>query len=124
MACMPSGIESGWTFVLTSRLTSPPLAELTQKLDTRFRQRRAVLRVAVGLGSMNGRGIGVLDDRQLVAVHHDFEARLEGYPRAGIRGPSPLGDALAVEHDIELIMPSLALARRHGLNPGDGLLRH
>ena len=34
--CMPSGIESGSTFVLTSRLTLPPLETITQNLGPGF----------------------------------------------------------------------------------------
>jgi hypothetical protein len=70
---------------------------------------------------MEDDGLRVLDHDQLAAVHRHVEARLERYPGAGLWGTrtASLGDPFAVEHDVDLVATSFALAGRHGLNNGD-----
>jgi class 3 adenylate cyclase len=68
-ARLQSIAEPNEVVIADTRLTLPPLAELTRKLDPVQAEPCGFCELPVGLGSMNGRGIGVLEHHQLAAVY-------------------------------------------------------
>ena len=69
--------------------------------------------------SVDGRILRIVNHDQFGAVDHHLEARLNRHPRPG---DASLRNALAIEHDVDLVAPGFAHACWHVLKTG--LLRH